>query len=155
MNTNDKQRKPKVGMLLIASPRFKNLYGPKRGTYGERKDKAVREIKATLDFLDIVDPGIVYERFVIDTLDLAIPFDSLVIEPCNGVVNCGYSKEDMKVRRVPCLLIVPASVTEGKEWVGEDFQYWIGNAQAFRIYFGDDINKIKESLEPLVKPIPI
>ena len=62
MNTNDKQRKPKVGMLLIASPRFKNLYGPKRGTYGERKDKAVREIKATLDFLDIVDPGIVYER---------------------------------------------------------------------------------------------
>ena len=49
-------------MLLIASPRFKNLYGPKRGTYGERKDKAVREIKATLDFLDIVDPGIVYER---------------------------------------------------------------------------------------------
>ena len=99
--------------------------------------------------------GIVYERFVIDTLDLAIPFDSLVIEPCNGVVNCGYSKEDMKVRRVPCLLIVPASVTEGKEWVGEDFQYWIGNAQAFRIYFGDDINKIKESLEPLVKPIPI
>ncbi len=99
--------------------------------------------------------GIVYDRFVIDTLDLAIPFDSFVLEPCNGVVNCGYSKEDMKVKRVPCLLIVPASVTEGKEWLGEDFQYWIGNAQAFRIYFGDNINKIKESLEPLVKPIPI
>lgn len=96
--------------------------------------------------------GIVYERFVIDTLDLAIPFDSLVIEPCNGVVNCGYSKEDMKVRRVPCLLIVPASVTEGKEWVGEDFQYWIGNAQALRIYFGDNIETIKEALTP-VSPI--
>lgn len=96
--------------------------------------------------------GIVYERFVIDTLDLAIPFDSLVIEPCNGVVNCGYSKEDMKVRRVPCLLIVPASVTEGKEWIGEDFQYWIGNAQAFRIYFGDNIETVKEALTP-VSPI--
>ena len=62
MNKTLKQRKPKAGLLLVASPRFKNLSGPKRGTYGERKDKAVKEIKATLDFLDIVDPGIVYER---------------------------------------------------------------------------------------------
>ena len=62
MKTTDKQRKPKAGLLLVASPRIKNLYGPRRGTYGERKDKAVKEIKATLDFLDIVDPGIVYER---------------------------------------------------------------------------------------------
>ena len=62
MKAELKQRKAKAGLLLIASPRFKNLYGPKRGTYGERKDKAVKEIKATMDFLDLVDPGIVYER---------------------------------------------------------------------------------------------
>ncbi len=62
MNVIEKLRKPKAGLLLIASPRFKNLSGPKRGTYGERKDKAVKEIKATMDFLDLVDPGIVYER---------------------------------------------------------------------------------------------
>ena len=62
MNAELKKRKPKAGLLLIASPRFKNLYGPKRGTYGERKDKAVKEIKATMDFMDLVDPGIVYER---------------------------------------------------------------------------------------------
>ena len=62
MNVKDKQRKPRAGLLLIASPRFKNLSGPKRGTYGERKDIAVRQIKSTLDFLDLVDPGIVYER---------------------------------------------------------------------------------------------
>lgn len=62
MKTELKNRKAKAGLLLIASPRFKNLYGPKRGTYGERKDVAVKDIKATLDFLDIVDPGIVYER---------------------------------------------------------------------------------------------
>ena len=62
MQAKDKLRKPKAGLILIASPRFKNLYGPKRGTYGERKDKAVKEIKATMDFLDLVDPGIVYER---------------------------------------------------------------------------------------------
>ena len=62
MNKTLKQRKPKAGLLLIASPRFKNLSGPKRGTYGERKDKAVQEIMATMDFLHLVWPGIVYER---------------------------------------------------------------------------------------------
>ena len=62
MNAKEKNRKPKAGLLLIASPRFKSLSGPKRGTYGERKEKAVKEIKATMDFLDLVDPGIVYER---------------------------------------------------------------------------------------------
>ena len=62
MNKELKTRKPKAGLLLIASPRFKNLYGPKRGTYGERKDKAVKEIKDTMNFLNLVDPGIVYER---------------------------------------------------------------------------------------------
>ena len=41
MKAELKARKPKAGLLLIASPRFKNLYGPQRGTYGERKEKAV------------------------------------------------------------------------------------------------------------------
>lgn len=62
MEKCQKDRKAKAGLLLIASPRFKNLSGPKRGTYGERKEIAVRDIKASMDFLDIVDPGIVYER---------------------------------------------------------------------------------------------
>ena len=62
MNKTDKTRKAKAGLLLIASPRFKNLSGPQRGTYGERKDIAVKDIKASMDFLDLVDPGIVYER---------------------------------------------------------------------------------------------
>ena len=62
MKAELKNRKPKAGLLLIASPRFKNLSGPKRGTYGERKDKAVKDIKATMGFMDLVDPGIVYER---------------------------------------------------------------------------------------------
>ena len=62
MNKALKARKAKAGLLLIASPRFKNLSGPKRGTYGERKEKVVKEIKATMDFLELADPGIVYER---------------------------------------------------------------------------------------------
>ena len=57
-----KLRKPKAGLLLIASPRFKDLSGPKRGTYHDRKLKAVEEIKSSMDFLDLIYPGIVYER---------------------------------------------------------------------------------------------
>ena len=50
MKAELKSRKPKAGLLLVASPRFKNLYGPKRGTYGERKEKAVEEIIARRTF---------------------------------------------------------------------------------------------------------
>lgn len=58
----DKNRKAKAGVLLIASPRFKNLSGPKRGTYGERKNKAIEAILGSMSFMDTVFPGIVYER---------------------------------------------------------------------------------------------
>ncbi|MBQ0080002.1 MAG: hypothetical protein KBS95_00425 [Alistipes sp.] len=57
-----KLRKPKAGLLLVASPRFKNLSGPKRGSYGEIKQKVAQGIISSLDFLDVVYPGIVYER---------------------------------------------------------------------------------------------
>ena len=62
MDAVSKSRKPKAGLLLIACPRFKNLNGPKRGTYGERKEKAVKEIMETMDFLDLVYPGPIYSR---------------------------------------------------------------------------------------------
>ena len=62
MKASEKTRKPRAGLLLIASPRFKNLDGPKRGTYHSRKLKAVEDIKATIGFLDLEDPGIIYDR---------------------------------------------------------------------------------------------
>lgn len=62
MNKALKDRKAKVGILLIASPRFKNLSAPKRGTYHERKLKAVEAIKESMNFMEQVYPGIVYER---------------------------------------------------------------------------------------------
>lgn len=63
MYSKQKNRKAKAGLLLIASPRFKNLgEGLPHGTYGERKAMQVEEILGTLDFLDVIFPGIVYER---------------------------------------------------------------------------------------------
>lgn len=62
MNKQLKDRKAKAGLLLIASPRFRNLSGPKRGTYEQRKETAVKGIRKSMDFLDLVDPGIIYEK---------------------------------------------------------------------------------------------
>ena len=60
----DKKQKAKAGLLLIASPRFKNLgAGLKRGTYGERKAIDVEDIRKSLDTnLDVVFPGIIYKK---------------------------------------------------------------------------------------------
>lgn len=57
-----KFEKAKAGLLLIASPRFKNLgQGLSRGTYHERKLKEVEEIVGLLQGeLELVNPGIVY-----------------------------------------------------------------------------------------------
>lgn len=62
MERKYKTRKPKAGLLLVASPRFKNLSGPKRGSYAEKKEAVSGQIISSLDFLDVEFPGIVYER---------------------------------------------------------------------------------------------
>jgi L-arabinose isomerase len=62
--TNKKFEKPKAGLLLIASPRFKNLgEGLSRSTYNARKMSEVEGIVGSLQkSLNIISPGIVYER---------------------------------------------------------------------------------------------
>ncbi|MGN0191134.1 MAG: hypothetical protein ACI39U_05705 [Candidatus Cryptobacteroides sp.] len=62
MKADLKKRKPRAGLMLIASPRFKNLSGPRRGSYAQKKEVVSKEIIASLDFLDLEYPGIVYER---------------------------------------------------------------------------------------------
>ena len=58
-----KHKKAKVGLLLIASPRFKNLgNGLPKGRYHDRKLKEVEEFMASLqDSLELAYPGIIYE----------------------------------------------------------------------------------------------
>ncbi|MDR1524652.1 MAG: hypothetical protein LBS79_05255 [Tannerella sp.] len=65
----NKLRKPKAGVLFIASPRFKELgTDTQRGTYGERKLTESENILRELNLLvDVVYPGIVYERGDIET----------------------------------------------------------------------------------------
>jgi len=61
---NRKFEKPTAGLLLIASPRFRDLgEGLSRGTYGERKSCDVETILGALRTrLEVVFPEIVYSR---------------------------------------------------------------------------------------------
>ena len=82
--------------------------------------------------------GSVSDEFVIGVRDLYFPFDSLVLEPCSGAYNSSYSKEDMKKRRVPCIIVVPKEVYEG-EWYRFEFEYWLGTDGIQKFYFGDQM----------------
>ena len=83
--------------------------------------------------------GTVYDQYVSGVKDVAFPFDSLVLEPSSewSGANRYFSKEDMKLRRVPCIIVVPAEV-RGDSW-RERFADWIGCDGVKKIYFGDPV----------------
>jgi L-arabinose isomerase len=61
---NKKFKKAKAGLLLIASPRFRNLgEGLERGTYSDRQSVKTKEILDGLEgSMEIIYPDIVYEK---------------------------------------------------------------------------------------------
>ena len=79
--------------------------------------------------------GEVYDRYVKGHRDIAFPFDFMVLEPCDGVLNCCYCKEDMQKRRVPCIVAVLPE-KQDDSW-HTDFVYWAAVDGVTRYYFGD------------------
>ena len=79
--------------------------------------------------------GSVYDRYVTGVKDIAFPFDNLVLEPSNDYHSSYISKEDMKNKRVPCLIVVPAEIV-GDSWK-EQFRDWVGADGIKKFYFGD------------------
>ena len=88
--------------------------------------------------------GPVYDRFVSGHVDIAFPFDYLVLEPCDGEFNSPYCKEDMINRIVPCLIAVPKDVV-GDSWYWESFEHWLGADGIIKYYFGDRIDTMKDT----------
>lgn len=81
--------------------------------------------------------GPVYDEFVAGKLDVAFPFDALVLEPASGVSNTNISKDDLAHRILPALIIVPAEQA-GNYWWGEHYGKWLGTPGTQEIYFGDN-----------------
>lgn len=74
--------------------------------------------------------GVVYDRFVSETMDIVLPWDTAVLEPSDIGLNCGWSRDDMRHRLVPMLLV---SSDDG-------FAYWdrlIADEDTVRVYMGD------------------
>lgn len=81
----------------------------------------------------------VYGEYVKATKDVAFPFDYLVFEPCDGVSNSGYSKQDMIKRKVPCLVVAPYELYKDDFFIYDNFNHWVGVDGALKYYFGDEM----------------
>lgn len=80
--------------------------------------------------------GTVYDEYVAGHVDIAFPFDDLVLEPsCGYHPNSEYCKDDMKARRVPCIIVVPGRLADGG-W-DDNFDRWAGADGIRRFHFGD------------------
>lgn len=84
--------------------------------------------------------GQVYEEFVVDHIDVVFPFDYAVCEPSEEWCyerNSPWCKDDMKDRKVPC--IVAAKITDPSDWHPcDEFLHWLASDASTKIYFGDD-----------------
>ena len=100
--------------------------------YGDDWDDAPYEYNA----------GQVYEEFVKGKADVAFTFDTFVLEPRDTFNrDSSWCKDDMRDRKVPCLVIVPKDVV-GEDVFNDNFDYWLGNEGALKIYIGDPIEKL-------------
>ena len=79
----------------------------------------------------------VYREYVSGTADIAFPFNALVLDPCSSEFSYGhrYTKDDMKNRMVPCVIVIPPDIAKTSS--EESFSYWAGCKEALRFYFED------------------
>lgn len=78
--------------------------------------------------------GIVYDEYISGYIDVAFPFDWLVCEPCEGEMNSRWCKDDMKRKRVPCIVALPEP-----DCLDETFSDIVSNQETIKIYFGDSV----------------
>ena len=81
----------------------------------------------------------VYEDYVKATKDIAFTYDDIVLEPCDGVSDSHYSKQDMIKRKVPCLIVVPGELYKEDLFIYESFNHWVGADGVLKYYFGDEM----------------
>lgn len=89
--------------------------------------------------------GEVYDRFVKCRIDIYFILECDVYQPCSGEFNSHYSKEEMRERNVPCILIITNDVDNYDYY--DTFSDWVKNENAIKIYFGDKITDVIERLE--------
>ena len=99
--------------------------------------------------------GTVYDEYVVDYMDVVFPFDWLVMEPAQDYHNSGNSafcKDDMRDRKVPCIVAVSPDLYDDSWRTDDEFNYWLGNANAVKIYFNDPQHKLMDYDCIIIRP---
>ena len=82
--------------------------------------------------------GTVYEEYVSGHVDVCFPFNWCVLEPSQDYryqSNSPWCKDDMRERRVPCIVALPI---DDNEWMYSDcFERCAVSDRALRFYMGD------------------
>lgn len=89
--------------------------------------------------------GSVYDEFIVGHCDIVFPFDLIVAEPNEDWRNNGNSdwcKDDMKERKVPCIIVV----SEDDYWSDREFNKYLANDRAVKFYFGDPMEPNVETV---------
>ena len=84
-----------------------------------------------------------YSEYIEEYIDVAVDMDYHVMEPADDWRynnNTPFSKEDMKKRTVPCIIVVP----EDDSYVSEEFNRYAVSDNVDKIYFGDSIEKLNK-----------
>lgn len=85
----------------------------------------------------------IYDEFIKGYKDISFPFDTVVLEPCDGTYNSNWSKDDMATRKVPCLIVLSK---EFQTKIGLDdscslsFVNCLGIDGIKKYYFGDELD---------------
>lgn len=85
----------------------------------------------------------VYSEYIEEYIDVAVDMDYHVMEPADDWRynnNTPFSKEDMKKRSVPCIIVVP----NDDSYVSEEFNRYAVSDNVDKIYFGDSIEKLNK-----------
>ena len=84
--------------------------------------------------------GKVYDRYIKGYRDIVFPFKYSVLEPCDRLTDSGWCKDDMKARKVPCIIAVKSD-----SLFSDDFDMMNASSHTTRFYFGDKM-ELSDSL---------
>ncbi len=68
--------------------------------------------------------GRVYDEFIKKTLDVPFPFDSIIIEPHNGVLNSKYCMDDFVARKAPRFIVISKDAQDALYDDGDGHSTW-------------------------------
>lgn len=86
--------------------------------------------------------GRVDDEYVVGYRDIAFPFEVEVLEPQDPEWqrNSHWCKDDMKERKVPCIIVVE----NPSPWHEGEFEYYLGDERTVKFYFGDKMEPGRE-----------